>query len=117
MSQAPHVVRGARWGLRLGPAAPLEDLLWEALKDPQCGLSMAETAENLAERYKLTRKEVDEVALASHHRANQAWDACVFQDEVLPVHINQKGQTVAYRTHERMLPDTTLQVLLGLQPY
>src|SRR5881392_2572866 len=62
MSQAPHVVRGARWGLRLGPA-PLEDLLWEALKDPQCGLSMAETAEGLAEKYKLTRKEVDEVAL------------------------------------------------------
>src|SRR3989454_10271937 len=50
MSQAPHVVRGARWGLRLGPSAPLEDLLWEALKDPQCGCSMAETAENLAEQ-------------------------------------------------------------------
>jgi acetyl-CoA acyltransferase 2 len=63
MSQAPHVVRGARWGLRLGPSAPLEDLLWESLKDPQCGLSMAETAEGLAEQYKLTRKEVDEVAL------------------------------------------------------
>ena len=47
MSQAPHVVHGARWGLRLGPPAPLEDLLWEALKDPQCGCSMAETAENL----------------------------------------------------------------------
>ena len=45
MSQAPHVVRGARWGIRLGPPAPLEDTLWEALKDPQCGLSMAETAE------------------------------------------------------------------------
>src|SRR3954470_21690409 len=43
MSQAPHVVRGARWGLRLGPAAPLEDSLWEALRDPACGLSMAET--------------------------------------------------------------------------
>src|SRR2546422_5180040 len=69
MSQAPHVVRGARWGLRLGPSAPLEDLLWEALKDPQCGLSMAETAEGLAEKYKLTRKEVDEVALASQQRA------------------------------------------------
>ena len=63
MSQAPHVVRGARWGLRLGPA-PLEDLLWESLKDPQCGLSMAETAESLAEKYKLTRTEVDEVAVA-----------------------------------------------------
>src|SRR5438034_7931738 len=71
MSQAPHVVRGARWGLRLGPSAPLEDLLWEALKDPQCGLSMAETAEGLAEKYKLTRKEVDEVALASQQRAKQ----------------------------------------------
>src|SRR6185295_4257726 len=47
MSQAPHVVRGARWGLRLGPAAPLEDTLWEALRDAQCGLSMAETAEKL----------------------------------------------------------------------
>src|SRR3989475_5285616 len=49
MSQAPHVVRGARWGLRLGPA-PLEDLLWGALQDPQCGLSRAGTAEDLAER-------------------------------------------------------------------
>src|SRR5256712_2636871 len=68
MSQAPHVVRGARWGLRLGPA-PLEDLLWEALKDPQCGLSMAETAENLADRHKRTRRDVDEVALGSQQRA------------------------------------------------
>src|SRR4029077_11279542 len=42
MSQAPHVVRGARWGIRLGPTAALEDSLWEALKDPLCGLSMAE---------------------------------------------------------------------------
>ncbi|MFL5448427.1 MAG: beta-ketoacyl synthase N-terminal-like domain-containing protein, partial [Gemmatimonadales bacterium] len=58
MSQAPHVVRGARWGLRLGPAAPLEDTLWEALRDPACGLSMAETAENLAERYRITRQAV-----------------------------------------------------------
>src|SRR5256714_10852989 len=93
MSQAPHVVHGARWGLRLGPPAPLEDLLWEALKDPQCGLSMAETAENLAEQYKLTRREVDEIALGSQQRANQAGDACVFQDEVAPVPIKQKGQT------------------------
>ena len=59
MSQAPHVVRGARWGLRLGPAAPLEDTLWEALRDPSCGLSMAETAENLATKYKISRQAVD----------------------------------------------------------
>src|SRR5213593_1550211 len=116
MSQAPHVVRGARWGLRLGPSAPLEDLLWEALKDPQCGLSMAETAEGLAEKYKLTRKEVDEVALASQQRAKQAWDACVFQDEVVPV-TGKEGEPTEYRADEHMRPTTTLEVLLSLKPY
>jgi acetyl-CoA acetyltransferase family protein len=117
MSQAPHVVRGARWGLRLGPSAPLEDLLWESLKDPQCGLSMAETAEGLAEKYKLTRKEVDEVALGSQQRAKQAWDACVFQDEVVGITIKKKGKDVEFRADEHMRPETTLEVLLGLKPY
>ncbi len=118
MSQAPHVVRGARWGLRLGPAAPLEDLLWEALKDPQCGFSMAETAEHLAEKYKLTRKEVDEVALASQQRAKQAWDDCVFGEEVVPIPVKgKKGEPVEFRTDEHMRPNTTLEVLLSLKPY
>ena len=116
MSQAPHVVRGARWGLRLGPA-PLEDLLWEALKDPQCGLSMAETAENLAEKYKLSRTEVDEVAVGSQRRAKQAWDECVFQDEVIAVPIKKKGQTVEFRADEHMRPETTLEALAALKPY
>lgn len=116
MSQAPHVVRGARWGLRLGPA-PLEDLLWEALKDPQCGFSMAETAENLAEQYKLSRSEVDEVAVGSQRRAKQAWDDCVFQDEVIAVPIKKKGQTVDFRADEHMRPDTTLEALAALKPY
>src|SRR5439155_26033762 len=116
MSQAPHVVRGARWGLRLGPA-PLEDLLWEALKDPHCGLSMAETAESLAEKYTLTRREVDEVAVASQQRAKQAWDACAFQDEVVPVTIKAKGKEVEFRADEHMRPETTLEILSGLKPY
>src|SRR6266704_479155 len=117
MSQAPHVVRGARWGLRLGPA-PLEDLLWEALKDPQCGLSMAETDEGLAEKYKLTRKEVDEVALGSQQRAKRAWDECVFQDEVVAVTVKgKKGEPTEYRADEHMRPNTTLEVLLSLKPY
>jgi acetyl-CoA acyltransferase 2 len=117
MSQAPHVVRGARWGLRLGPA-PLEDLLWEALKDPQCGLSMAETAENLADQYRLTRAAVDEVALASQQRAKRAWDACVYQDEVVPVTLKGKrGEPIEYRADEHMRPSTTLEALLALKPY
>ncbi|HEX4602203.1 MAG TPA: acetyl-CoA C-acetyltransferase [Gemmatimonadales bacterium] len=117
MSQAPHVVRGARWGLRLGPPAPLEDSLWEALRDPQCGLSMAETAEKLAERYRLTRQDVDAVALVSQQRAKQAWDACVYQDEVVPVPVKQRGQTVEFRADEHMRPTTTLEGLSSLKPY
>src|SRR5881409_3863632 len=117
MSQAPHVVRGARWGLRLGPSAPLEDLLWEALKDPQCGLSMAETAEGLAEKYKLTRREVDEVALGSQQRAKKAWDDCVFQDEVVAVPVKVKGKDVEFRADEHMRPDTSIEALSGLKPY
>ncbi|HEX9704639.1 MAG TPA: acetyl-CoA C-acetyltransferase, partial [Gemmatimonadales bacterium] len=117
MSQAPHVVRGARWGIRLGPAAPLEDLLWEALKDPHCGLSMAETAENLAEQYKLTRREVDQVALGSQQRSKKAWDDCVFQDEVIPVTVKVKGKEVEFRADEHMRPDTTLEGLSALKPY
>ncbi|MEJ2218248.1 MAG: beta-ketoacyl synthase N-terminal-like domain-containing protein, partial [Gemmatimonadota bacterium] len=67
MSQAPHVVRGARWGsLRLGEAGGFfEDTLWQSLLDTQCDLTMAQTAEELAERYGVTREEADQVALDS----------------------------------------------------
>ncbi len=119
MSQAPHVVRGARWGIRLGPGQPLEDSLWEALKDPQCGMSMAETAESLAEKYKLTREEVDQVALRSQQTAKKAWDAGLFQDEVVPVQVKdpKTKQMVDWRADEHMRPNTTLEILLGLKPY
>ncbi|HEX9728499.1 MAG TPA: acetyl-CoA C-acetyltransferase [Gemmatimonadales bacterium] len=119
MSQAPHVVRGARWGLRLGPTGGLEDTLWESLKDPQCGFSMAETAENLAEKYELTRQEVDEYALLTQQRAKQAWDDCVFEHEVIPVPIkNRKTKAIdEWRADEHMRPETTLEGLLALAPY
>ena len=119
MSQAPHAVRGARWGLRLGPTPPLEDTLWEALTDPQCGCSMAQTAENLAEKYGLTRQEVDEYALASQQRAKQAWDDCVFEHEVIPVKVKhpKTKQLEDWRADEHMRPDTTLEALAKLPPY
>jgi len=78
---------------------------------------MAETAENLATKYKLTRREVDEVAVGSQRRAKQAWDDCVFQDEVVPVSIKRKGQTIEFRADEHMRPDTTIEGLSGLKPY
>ena len=119
MSQAPHVIRGARWGLRLGPSAPVEDLLWEALKDPQCGFSMAETAENLAGKYGITRQEVDAYALRSQQAAKAAWDSCAMKDEIVPVPIlNRKTrQTDPWMADEHLRPETTLEGLAKLAPY
>ncbi len=119
MSQAPHVVRGARWGLRLGPGGALEDSLWEALRDSQCGLSMAETAEKLADQYRLSRAEVDAVALSSQQRARDAWAAGAFRDEVIPVPIaNRKTkQTESWAADEHMRPDTSAEGLAKLAPY
>ncbi|MGH3995438.1 MAG: beta-ketoacyl synthase N-terminal-like domain-containing protein, partial [Pseudonocardiaceae bacterium] len=82
MSQAPHVVRGARWGLRLGLSPPLEDTLWESLRDAGCGLSMGETAEKLAQQYRISREAVDCYAARSQLSAKAAWDAGVYADEV-----------------------------------
>jgi acetyl-CoA acetyltransferase family protein len=119
MSQAPHVVRGARWGLRFGPPPPLEDTLWEALRDPQCGISMAETAENLAERYGLSRVEVDCVALTSQQRAQAAWAAGAYADEVVPVMIRNRKtkRDEPWAADEHMRPDTTAEGLAKLPPY
>lgn len=119
MSQAPHVVRGARWGeLRLGePGKYFEDLLWAALTDPQCGLSMAQTAEKLAEQYGVTRQEADEVALRSQQRAKQAWDEGRFEAEVAPIPVKTRKGEVQFNTDEHMRPDTTLEVLGSLRPY
>jgi acetyl-CoA acyltransferase 2 len=119
MSQAPHVVRGARWGLRLGPAAPLEDTLWEALRDAHCGLSMAETAEKLAEQYGISREAVDCFAAQSQARAKAAWDAGVFGEEVVPVPVQNRTTRKAepWAADEHMRPETTPEALAKLPPY
>jgi len=117
MSQAPHIVRGARWGLRLGPAVPFEDALWEALTDPYCGFSMAETAENLAAEYDVGREEVDEYAVRSQRRAGAAWDEGKFDEEVIPVTVKKRGKETEFRLDEHMRPETTLEDLSRLRPY
>ena len=119
MSQAPHVVRGARWGLRLGPAGPLEDTLWEALRDPSCGLSMAETAENLATKYRISRQAVDCYAARSQAAAAAGWEAGAFADEVVSVPIQNRKtkQTEDWAADEHMRPATTPEALAKLPPY
>ena len=119
MSQAPHVVRGARWGkLRLGEAgAFFEDLLWQALLDSQCGLTMAQTAEKLAGQYGVTREEADRVALNSQQRAKRAWDEGRFDAELVPIVVATRKGEVEYRADEHMRPDTTMEALGKLTPY
>jgi acetyl-CoA acetyltransferase family protein len=119
MSQAPHVVRGARWGLRLGPAPPFEDVLWESLQDPQCGFSMAETAENLADKHSIAREDVDAYAVRSQQAAGAAWAGGHFVDEVIPVPVkNRKTRQVEdWSADEHMRPSTTAEALAKLPPY
>ncbi len=117
MSQAPHVVRGARWGLRLGPAVPFEDTLWEALTDSYCGFSMAQTAENLAEDYGIARSDADEVAVRSQRLANAAWEEGRYADEVVPVMVGRKGREKPFERDEHLRPDTTMEGLAALRPY
>jgi len=119
MSQAPHVVRGARWGkLRLGEAGGFfEDMLWQALEDSQCGLTMAQTAEELGDRYGVTREGSDEVALRSQQRARVAWAKGRFDAEIAPVTLRTRRGEEEYAADEHMRPDTTLAGLLALKPY
>ena len=118
MSQAPHVTRGLRWGTALGKSPVLEDVLWESLTDSFVGLGMAETAENLADRYQLDRGCVDEFALRSQQLSKAAWDEGVFENEVVPIPIpNPKtGKAEEFAKDEHMRPDTTAERLAALKP-
>lgn len=116
MSQAPHVIRGARKGFRLGEGK-LEDLLMVALMDPYCGCYMAQTSDNLSRKYSISREEQDEYALRSQKAAAAAWDAGKFRDEIVPVEIpSRKGKKVFDRD-DHMRPDTTLEGLAALRPH
>jgi acetyl-CoA acetyltransferase family protein len=116
MSQAPHTIRGARWGIPLGKSK-LGDYLWESLYDAVAGYSMAETAENLAEKYGLSREEVDDFAYQSQVRTQEAQAAGRLADEVVPVEIKRKRETVAFDTDEHPRPKTTPEILATLAPY
>ena len=94
MSQAPHVVRGARKGFALGTATQFEDSLWTALTDSYNNLPMAITAENLAERYGVSREACDEFALASQEHAVESQNSGYFASEIVAVNVpGPKGTT------------------------
>ncbi len=115
MSQAPHVIRGARAGFRLGQGQ-LEDSLMAALTDTLCGFPMALTSDNLARRYGITRDQQDEYALRSHTLGNRATQNGRFAEEIVPVEVKQGKKTVTVDRDDHLFPDTTLEGLAKLPP-
>jgi acetyl-CoA acetyltransferase family protein len=115
MSQAPHVIRGARRGLKLG-GGQLEDSLMVALLDSWCGLYMAQTSDRVAAKYAISREEQDEYALSSQKRAAAAWEACRLSEEVVPVEAKAGRKSVRVERDDHMRPDTTLEALAKLPP-
>jgi acetyl-CoA acetyltransferase family protein len=113
MSQAPHVIRGARTGFRLGEGK-FEDSLMSGLYDTYCGFSMSDTAENVAAEYGVTRATSDEYALRSQQLAEAAFRAGKMKDEIVPVEVKKgkKTQVVSEDNHRR--PETTLETLASL---
>jgi acetyl-CoA acetyltransferase family protein len=110
MSMAPHLIRGARWGLPLGEQK-LEDYLWVALVDSYNGLGMANTAENLGRKYGIGRQAADEFAYRSHMLAAKARESCRFSEEIVPVEVKTKKGTSVIDKDEHIRPDTTLEAL------
>src|SRR5436190_9476572 len=113
MSQAPHVIRGLRNGLRLGQGQ-LEDTLWSALLDTHCGCTMAVTAENCAVKYGISREEQDAYAIRSQQLADKAWKAGWLKEEVVPVEIRSRKGVELFAQDDHMRPESTVEGLAKL---
>jgi acetyl-CoA acyltransferase 2 len=115
MSQAPHVIRGARSGFPLG-GGKLEDSLMVALLDTYCNTPMAGTAENLARKFEIPRQQQDEYALRSQQEAKRALDAGYFAEEIVPVDMTTRRSTTRFEVDDHLRPETTLEGLAKLKP-
>lgn len=114
MTQAPHVLRGARTGYKLGQTPQLEDSLWEALVDSYIGCGMAITAENLAEKYNLSREQVDAYALRSQTAARRAQQARLLAEEIVPVTVKDRKGNAMQITQDEGIRDTSMEALAKL---
>ena len=105
MTQAPHTIRGARAGFKLG-GTPMNDYLQEVLFDPQAGCAMALTAENLAEKYGITRADADEYGLRSQLAWKEAHELGRYDEEITPVVLKSKkgDTTVTVDEHPQLSP-------------
>lgn len=116
MSRAPYLVQDGRFGYRMGNA-PIEDaMIRDALTDAFGGYHMGITAENIAEDWGLTREQLDEFAAWSQQKAQKAIEEGKFKDEIVPVEVKQKKQTVIFDTDEGPRAGVTKESISGLRP-
>lgn len=116
MTQAPHVLRGLRDPVRYGAPPPLEDSLQSALTDAHAGIPMGITAENLGEKYGITREQADAYALQSQTRWAAAHKDGAFADELTPVEVKSRKKTVVFDTDEHPRPQSNAETLAKLRP-
>lgn len=117
MSNVPYSIKNARWGLRMRHQE-LTDGIWDGLSDHHTGLVMGMTAENVAEKYGISREDQDAFSYTSQMRAKQAMESGRFRDEIVPVVIpGKRGKPdVVVDTDEHPRPETTMEMLKSLPP-
>jgi acetyl-CoA C-acetyltransferase len=117
MTNAPYILKGARWGFRMGHGEVYDSMLLEGLTCAMGGCHMGITAENIASRFNVGREEQDAFAAESQRRAEAAIKGGLFRDEIVPVHIPQKkGDPIAFDTDEYPRAGTTAERLGTLKP-
>jgi acetyl-CoA C-acetyltransferase len=117
MTNAPYILKGARWGFRMGHGEVYDSMLLEGLTCAMGGCHMGITAENIASRFKVGREEQDAFAAESQRRAEAAIKGGLFRDEIVPVQIPQKkGDPIAFDTDEYPRAGTTAEKLAALKP-
>jgi len=116
LSQAPHILRGARDGWKLGRSPKVEDYMMTNLQDMTCGLFMAQTSDELCRRKGVTREEIDTFAALSHARTAASTENDVFEDEIVTVSIkSRRGETVlTHKDEDHVVRGTTQESLSGL---
>ncbi|GAB6888270.1 acetyl-CoA C-acetyltransferase [Desulfothermus okinawensis JCM 13304] len=117
MSMAPYALANARWGHRMGDGKLVDLMIFDGLYEIFNGYHMGITAENIAEKYNISREEQDEFGYESQMKAKAALEAGKFKDEIVPVEIPQrKGDPIIFDTDEHPRPTTTMEALAKLKP-
>ena len=116
MSNAPYLLPAARQGYRMGPATVQDHMLHDGLVDELVPGHMAVTAENVAEKYGITRQECDELALLSHRRATRAIQEGTFRREIVPIEVKVKKSIEVFDTDEHPIQDASIEKMSRLKP-